>query len=358
MLGLPPWERVLHRLRHDYALATVAALAGCGALGILPFAVYRFLSGQIVVGVIDVLVALSLLMPTWHALVTGNNRIAFVAMMVLAGIGAVAVSRFLGLAGHFWLFPLAVASYAVVGLRRALVIGFALIVLVLVFGTGIERMPDRLSFAATAALVVILAAISAYQVERQRCALELAAATDALTGVGNRRKMDADLRQAAELAARGSPLPAVLVLDIDHFKSINDRFGHEAGDRVLSEFAQLISHAVRQSDRVYRMGGEEFLVLLPMVDPNGLDVVAEKLRRCIEANLRWAGGTVTCSLGAALHQRGESVDAWVGRADKALYQAKQDGRNRFCIAPWSPDPRLQFGPERRAASSAQAPPSS
>lgn len=346
MLRLPPWEQTLHRLRHDYALATVVLLAVSGALVILPFAVFRFAQGQWLIGVIDLVVAAALVLPTWYALVSGRNRVAFISMTVLVGTGAVAVSHFLGLAGHFWVFPFAVAVYALVRVRTALLAGWGLVLLVSVFGTGIEDVAERLSFAATAVLVVTLAAISAHQVQRQHEALELAAATDALTGIGNRRRMDGDLHHAAMLAARGGPLPGLVVLDLDHFKAVNDQHGHEAGDRVLVNLAHILRDALRQSDRLYRMGGEEFVVLLPMVDPNGLPVVAEKLRRSVESRLKGPGGPVTASLGLALHRRGESVEEWIARADGALYQAKQAGRNGFAVAPWPGDLRVE--PARRS----------
>ena len=101
MLGLPPWEQTLHRLRHDHALATVSLLAISGALVIVPFAVFRFMQGQWLIGVIDLGVAAAMVLPTWYALVSGRNRAAFLSMLVLVGTGAVAVSHFLGLAGHF-----------------------------------------------------------------------------------------------------------------------------------------------------------------------------------------------------------------------------------------------------------------
>lgn len=347
MLGLPPWEQVLRRLRHDYALATVALLAASGALVILPFALFRFASGQWLIGVIDLLVAAALMLPPWYALVTGRNRGAFLIMMVLVGSGSAAIAHFLGLAGHFWVFPFVVAAYALVTVRTALLVGWGLVLLVAVLGTGLESVPERLSFIATAGLVVTLAAISAHQVQRQHDALELAAATDALTGVGNRRRMDSDLRQAAALAARGGPLPALVVLDLDRFKAVNDSHGHDAGDRVLVNFAHILRDALRQSDRLYRMGGEEFVVLLPMVEPSGLLVVGEKLRRCVASRLAGPSGPVTASLGLALYQRGEAVEDWIGRADAALYQAKQGGRNAFIIAPWQATSAPSPAPARR-----------
>nr|WP_282452821.1 GGDEF domain-containing protein [Lysobacter sp. CAU 1642] len=243
------------------------------------------------------------------------------------------VTYLVGLAGNFWTFPVLVGLYAVLPIRAALGLGCALTLTVVWVGKGLPTVVEVLSFAVTGVLVSGLAAISAYHVGRQRQALELAAATDALTGVGNRRRMSGDLEQSARLACRGSPLPALMVLDLDHFKRINDECGHEMGDRVLIEFANVVGKTLRQTDSLYRMGGEEFLVLLPMVEPTGIALVAEKVRARVEEQLRSPLGPVTVSIGAALYRRGESVAEWIHRADTAVYEAKAQGRNGWSIAP-------------------------
>lgn len=155
----------------------------------------------------------------------------------------------------------------------------------------------------------------------------LAASTDALTGVLNRRAL---LQTQARLAAQQRAM-AMLMIDVDHFKQVNDRFGHLVGDRVLVEVAGLLQATLRHPDSVGRYGGEEFVVLLPGVEGEGANVVAERLRSTI-AEHDWpalaTGLSVTVSVGCTLAAAGESFEAAFQRADAALYRAKREGRNR------------------------------
>jgi two-component system cell cycle response regulator len=160
------------------------------------------------------------------------------------------------------------------------------------------------------------------------------AITDALTGLFNRCYMESHLASLLEQAsARGKPL-AVLVLDIDYFKSINDNHGHDAGDDVLREFALRIKRSIRGIDLACRYGGEKFVVVMPETDIAVAAIVAERLRRRIAAEpfaINGGGNSipVTISIGiAALRGAEDNAASVLKRADQALYRAKRDGRNR------------------------------
>ena len=160
------------------------------------------------------------------------------------------------------------------------------------------------------------------------------AITDALTSLFNRRYMESHLGTLVEQAsARNKPL-AVLVLDIDYFKSINDSHGHDAGDDVLREFALRIKRSIRGIDLACRYGGEEFVIVMPETDMAVAAMVAERLRRRIAAEpfaIQQGARSipVTISIGlAALRGKNENAAAVLKRADQALYRAKRDGRNR------------------------------
>lgn len=160
------------------------------------------------------------------------------------------------------------------------------------------------------------------------------AITDALTGLHNRRYMESHLATLTEqAAARGKPL-ALMILDIDYFKAINDTNGHDAGDDVLREFAVRIRKSIRGIDLACRFGGEEFVIVMPETDAHVAGMVAERLRRSI-AGQKFAINKgskhidVTISIGlATLERKGEPVADVLKRADKALYRAKHAGRNR------------------------------
>lgn len=154
------------------------------------------------------------------------------------------------------------------------------------------------------------------------------ALTDALTGAGNRRKFDDDLPLEVDRARRhGYPL-SLAMLDLDHFKDYNDTLGHEAGDRVLRDIGVLFKRGLRKTDNFYRLGGEEFVVLMPGLDGEEAAVATERMRRFVEAHPLDTTSTVTASFGVATLDGKESGDDLLARADAAMYRAKRGGRNR------------------------------
>ncbi len=173
--------------------------------------------------------------------------------------------------------------------------------------------------------------------ERKRAEAELvtAASTDYLTGLLNRRAVFTLLEHERRRQAR-TPSPTSLVMvDLDHFKRVNDRWGHQVGDRVLVALADFLRSELRAQDAVARWGGEEFLILLPETDLDGAARVAEKIRRGFGDAPRVVDGTevaVTLSIGAARLDPAQPVDESIRRADLALYRAKEEGRNRIVRA--------------------------
>lgn len=157
--------------------------------------------------------------------------------------------------------------------------------------------------------------------------------TDPLTGVANRRRLDEQLETEVNRVQRYGGTLSLAVADLDHFKRINDEFGHEVGDAVLKAFARIMESHVRDTDLIARFGGEEFVILMPQSGRDAAETVAERIRlslgRSPIAPLRQA---VTVSLGIAEIQNGESAAALLRRADQALYRAKEGGRDRTVLA--------------------------
>ena len=159
---------------------------------------------------------------------------------------------------------------------------------------------------------------------------------DPLTRALNRRFLPTILSREISLATHSNAQLSLIMLDVDHFKAINDQFGHSAGDVVLKQVAEIISDNVRLSDFVFRYGGEEFLIVLVETSPQEAHVVAERIREQLAArDMRLpAGGSmrVTASLGIAAFQDHPDYNELIENADQALYQAKNSGRNRTAIA--------------------------
>jgi len=163
--------------------------------------------------------------------------------------------------------------------------------------------------------------------------LEKSACTDSLTGLFNRKTAEIRFKEEISRHIRtGEPL-SCLMLDVDHFKSVNDNHGHQIGDMALVEVARIVSELSRQADVVFRYGGEEFLVLLTNTPLQSALIIAERMRIKVEeetANLRDGSLSVTISCGVVEYCDNESVEKFIGRADAALYRAKDNGRNRVC----------------------------
>ncbi|MBI3545796.1 MAG: GGDEF domain-containing protein [Gammaproteobacteria bacterium] len=170
------------------------------------------------------------------------------------------------------------------------------------------------------------------QLQRANQNLEKLVATDSLTGAVNRRELMSKAEVELAGATRLQTPLSVLALDLDHFKSVNDRYGHQAGDEVLKAFVKEVTAILRPSDIVGRVGGEEFLVLLPDTHRAAAEIAAERIRRGIEALVISASGNslpITVSIGVAqFGVDGDTADACFAVADARLYRAKQDGRNR------------------------------
>lgn len=158
---------------------------------------------------------------------------------------------------------------------------------------------------------------------------------DPLTGAGNRIAMEQTLQREIEMSRRHLQPLSVLMLDIDHFKRINDSHGHSAGDDVLKAVAASIKGQLRNVDMVFRYGGEEFLILLSNTGREASAMVGERLRYAAQAAEYYADGQLielTVSLGCSTLLPGESADSLLRRADSALYVAKREGRNRLAMA--------------------------
>ena len=159
--------------------------------------------------------------------------------------------------------------------------------------------------------------------------------SDVLTCLPNRRAITEELERAVSRARRDGEMVGVLLLDIDHFKRVNDSFGHQAGDVVLTSVARAVRSRLRGHDDVGRFGGEEFLVVLPGADLEGALKAAESLRETVESTpVQWGAQriAVTISVGVrgGIVTGSETADTLVGVADAAMYRAKQGGRNRVC----------------------------
>jgi len=169
------------------------------------------------------------------------------------------------------------------------------------------------------------------ELEKTNLSLQKLAVTDFLTGIYNRQKLDEILKQEVARANRyGAPL-GFAIFDLDNFKRVNDTYGHDIGDQILIEFSEFVSSRIRDTDTLGRWGGEEFIVICPETDVDGMKQLTEVIRSGVEESDFTVVGRLTASFGVTVHRKGESISELEIRADEALYEAKGSGRNCVVI---------------------------
>ncbi|WP_324733756.1 GGDEF domain-containing protein [Pseudomonas paeninsulae] len=329
-------QQLLKRLRNDFQLSIITLMSLFGIMGISPYAVYRLAEGNYLVSAADTTIVFSTVCAVLYAWRTGDTVKPGIYLAIIFSLGATLIAINLGVNGLFWIYPLILFNFFMVSPGKAMVatvlvlstlVGYAL----LVPGTIFESSYQMMSFLVTGLLASVMTFIFAYRTRSQRDQLQILAIQDPLTGARNRRAMNEELKIAVSTHRRHGNSYGALVMDLDHFKQINDRFGHQAGDQVLVAFVDLIKCCSRQEDRLFRFGGEEFLLLLPNTDERGLKTASTHLQQQIAQSLPGPGGPVTVSIGGAILRDDEHWESWLERADQCLYQAKSAGRNRTII---------------------------
>jgi diguanylate cyclase (GGDEF)-like protein len=236
-----------------------------------------------------------------------------------------------GVFGALWTFPIVLFCYFLLPRRAALIcsLGVVLLFTALVYRyVGLETAPRFFGalLASTMMINVVLGILNELQ-----DALVQQANTDALTGAFNRRFLDPCVAELIERRRRHGAPASLLLIDIDHFKRINDRLGHHSCDEVLRALVRAVSASKRSLDRLFRCGGEEFVLLLPDTASADALVVAERLRTLVQAT-PMIDQPVTVSIGVAGLNDAQTQDDWMRCADGALYAAKNAGRNRVMAA--------------------------
>ena len=321
------------RIKADFHLATVVMFGAITVLGITPFAVYRFLAGQPLAGTIDLLIVAFISAGAVHAWRTGRTTGAATFLAVSYSLGCIAIAHVAGLAGALWLYPVLVANFLLARRRPALLISMVAIAGVVLSDPALGTAAHKIGFVTTAVVVSLFSFAFASRTAVQRSQLEAIALRDPLTGAGNRRGMEAELKIAMASSLRSGVPLGLLVFDIDHFKQVNDNHGHDVGDLTIQFLAEQMRQVSRGDDALCRNGGEEFSMLLPDISPAHALQVAERLRVRMEIMASPTGEPVTISIGLA-HCPSTSNDlkALLKAADEALYAAKRGGRNRVVMA--------------------------
>lgn len=317
------------RFREDFHFAIIIAFGALAILTISGFAVYRFATGYWVGGVMNTTIVLSVALVLAYVCRMGNTERAGMFFAVVTVAACIVSSAVFGRTGILWGFVVLWVNFLLTQRRLALVLNLLLITMLTLENQLFQSAVEVTTYIITAGLVTVFAFIFAERLSSQQRQLEDLASCDHLTGAGNRRSMKLDLDAAVEeFQDTGQPF-ALMLLDLDHFKALNDDYGHEAGDRALKSLARTIWRRIREEDGFYRFGGEEFVVLFPDTGGRAAQRLARDLHAGISGEVAGPGGPIHFSAGVAVLEPGEDWERWLARADRALYRAKQAGRNRL-----------------------------
>lgn len=325
------------RLRRNVLLVMMGGTVVFG----LFFIYHNLKRGLVSVALIEVVFVIfaAWMMPlTWRA--QKLNRITrifvlpwSVAMIAIVLIPGAALTVFI------WPLLLPLVLHFLLGSRTGLLLslaGYAAAALAAWRRFGLPDSPEEMVVAGNMGIAAVVSLLLAHVYERSREISEERlrdlATTDSLTGLGNRLRLDDAFDHLRARARReGMPLTA-LMLDLDHFKNVNDRHGHATGDRVLRALAELLRTRIRRSDLAFRLGGEEFLILLPDTRLDAARSLAEELRRSVEQHHVEVAGRplqLSTSVGVAEMDPADGLDDLLAAADRRLYRAKELGRNRI-----------------------------
>jgi diguanylate cyclase len=316
------------QLQNNFRLASLTLFSFIAVFFLGPFAIYRLLIGDYLESAIEFLMLSALAANTLWAWRREDALIPATIVAIIVTMTAAALIVLLGDVAIYWAYVALIINLVLTQRHVGLLLNIALIATTSLQADAFATPIHLNAFIATGALVSLYAFIFATQTQQQRQRLKLQAERDPLTGIGNRRLLESSLPDIARRNSQETLPHSIAILDLDRFKQVNDAFGHAAGDRVLQDLAGLLEQTTRGQDRVFRIGGEEFVLLMPETTLDGARIVLEKIRSRIEDKLSSPGGAVTVSIGVAEIDPADSNWAsWLERADRALYSAKRQGRN-------------------------------
>ncbi len=321
------------RHQTDFHLKSTFWLSVTAATLILPFAFYHLTHQHVGIGIGAAITSLSLYLVVWGChRKTYKTIYTFIWLTPFTTLFVAYLTNLVGITGTYWCYSTLILYYFMMSERQAWAsnILFALVNVPLVW--HLFDTHEAIRFTVTFTLVSAYSAIFLHIVARQYSELQEMAITDKLTGLYNRTLLKDSLEQALHQANRTNTPFTLIIMDVDHFKNINDELGHDVGDHVLEQLGAFLKDFLRHSDKLFRIGGEEFLVLLYNTDEADSIDIAEKIRKGIESLSLLPDRTVTVSIGVSGLSSVKDWKQWMKTCDLNLYEAKNNGRNRvvFC----------------------------
>lgn len=311
----------------------ILSLSGFTALVLFPFVVLRFFTQDWLLGILDFIGVFCALAVFVLVYTTHNTRVAGKILAAICCCVLIATIELKGSEQLSWCYPALTALFFLLLPRQALVLSLVVLAAIGLMILDEVTVVGALRFYLSAIATVLFSFVFAGRMRAQQLQLVHQASNDPLTGAGNRRALEQKLLDLMSLHRRHTDtVTSLIMFDIDRFKCINDRFGHATGDDILVGLIQVINQRIRTTDQVYRLGGEEFVVIAEQTPLKDAVLLAETLRTSVENDPVLSEYNVTVSVGTAQYAEEETAFEWLGRADKAMYRAKNEGRNSCCVA--------------------------
>lgn len=315
----------------EYRMQSYCKVTTALAFILLPFVVNSFYQGRYDIGFLASVIVFILVLNIFSL----HKRKKFIinpALVTFSMIpGILLIIYKLGLIGILWSYPVLVMIFFIHERKVALIFSSLLVVCSAFFCFYILGIEIAIRVLITMSMIVVFSNIFLKFLEKQQTFLSEMVITDPLTGCYNRRYFDESIKLSHVLRNRDVDA-SLIMMDIDYFKKINDEFGHSSGDKVLNLFVKLVAQRIRETDVLFRLGGDEFSILLSGEKIETAEKLAEELRQLFEKTTFIDSKVMTCSMGVAVLNKDESIDSWIRRADNALYLAKKNGRNRVELA--------------------------
>jgi len=313
----------------DFQLKSTFWLFSTAGSLILPFAIYDLTLQKVGIGIGALIIAIALFLGSWGCYKKIYKPVfTFVLLSPFSTLFLIYLTKTVGISGTYWCFPTVLLFYFVISERQAWISNIVLIVCIIPLVWQQLEPDEAARFSVTLLLVSAYSAIFLRifsKLYSERCKQAI---TDPLTELYNRATLKDSLIQAVHQTDRADTEFTLISMDIDFFKKINDELGHDVGDHVLVQLGAFLKEFFRDTDKVFRTGGEEFLILVCNTNEvNSVDI-AEKLRSGIENLPLIPDHTVTVSIGVAGLDSGKDWELWMKTCDNNLYQAKNSGRNK------------------------------
>jgi len=313
----------------DFLVKSTQGVVLTAALMLTPFTINNLIQGRYFLGAFTLLILILCSTSAWFCY-RGHyhlkiNLFGITPAIIIAIVTAV---HQLGVAGSYWATLGVIAFYFILPPKPAWIANFIFIVIIFPTAWGALEPDIAARFFAVILGISFFIYLSISEIYKQHYLLKSQAITDSLTGLNNRLLLQSSLDNGISQSHRSNTPMAILMLDIDHFKNINDQFGHDVGDMVLKETGALLAKSFRSSDSVFRIGGEEFLVIIYNTDKASAFIVAEEFRQEYEKLSLIADYTVTISIGVSSLQADMDWEKWMKQCDENMYRAKNKGRNQ------------------------------